>query len=176
MTPCKRATCSRFGGFLLIWLALIPWSLSSWALGLLAGAVATWWSLRLLPPTSAGIQLGAMLLVAPRLLWQSLLGGWDVAWRALSPTLPLKPGFVVFPCPFQKRYACDTFATITSLLPGTLACGDVDESNEGVNADAMTDEPAVLLYHCLDTDQPVQVQLTEDARRLTPALAETADA
>ena len=173
MTQVRRAAVSRFGAFLLVWLALMSWSLSSWAVGLLAGIAATWLSLRLLPPTSASIQLGAMLWVTPRLLWQALLGGWDVAWRALSPTLPLKPGYIVFPCPFQKKYACDTFATITSLLPGTLACGDADEADKTSNRD---DAAAVLLYHCLDTDQPVLAALDEDARRLTPALGETTDA
>ena len=51
--------------------------------------------------------------------------------------------------------ARNTFATITSLLPGTVACGEVN---------------GVLTYHCLDITQPVLEQLCEEERRLLSAL------
>ena len=160
MTHVQTAAARRFGGFFLIWLALMAWSPASWGVGLLAALAATWWSLRLLPPASAGARLGTMLLLAPRFLWQSLLAGWDVARRALSPSMPLKTGFITFSCAYQKTFARDTFATITSLLPGTLPCDEAD---------------GVLLYHCLDLDQPVMAQLAEEARRWAPALGEKTD-
>lgn len=101
-----------------------------------------------------------MCLLVPRFLWQSLLAGWDVALRALSPKMPLKTGFITFRCTYQKAFARDSFATVTSLLPGTLPCNDQD---------------GVLLYHCLDLDQPVVAQLAEEARRLAPVFGEKAD-
>lgn len=153
MSPTQAVAVSRFSGFFLIWLALIAWSPASWAVGVLAAVAATWWSLRLLPPESAGIRFGALCRLLPRFLGQSLLAGWDVALRALSPKMPLKTGFIRFHCPYQQPFARDTFATITSLLPGTLPCDEAD---------------GVLLYHCLDLDQPVVALLAEEARRLAP--------
>ena len=47
--------------------------------------------------------------------------------------------------------ARNTFTTITSLLPGTVPCGEED---------------GVLIYHCLDTTQPVVDQLLDEERRL----------
>ncbi|MFW9610854.1 MAG: Na+/H+ antiporter subunit E [Fluviibacter sp.] len=160
MTRDQMAACSRFSGLFLIWLALMTWSPASWAVGVLAALAATWWSLRLLPPAAAGIRFGLMCLLVPRFLWQSLLAGWDVALRALNPKMPLKTGFITFRCTYQKAFAHDSFATVTSLLPGTLPCDD----NDGV-----------LLYHCLDLDQPVVAQLAEEARRLAPVFGEQTD-
>lgn len=155
MTSSRWSAVSRFGSFLLLWLALMSWSFSALAMGLLVSLGATWWSLRLLPPAASAVRLGALLLQAPRLLWQSVLGGWDVARRALSPSLPLKPGFINFPCAYQKAHVRDSLAVIASMLPGSLVCDD---------------EAGVMRVHCLDTDQPVFAELSAEARRLAPVL------
>jgi multicomponent Na+:H+ antiporter subunit E len=52
-------------------------------------------------------------------------------------------------------FARNTFATITSLLPGTIAADEVD---------------GVLVYHCLDDTTPVVEQLLQEERLLAPAL------
>ena len=160
MTPGHLIAASRFGAFFLVWLALMAWSPASWLVGVLAALIATWWSLRLLPSVSEALRLGAIGLLLPRFLWQSLLAGWDVAKRALSSDMRLRTGFVVFHCHYQKTFARDSFATVTSLLPGTLPCDDQ-------NGD--------LLYHCLDLDQPVMEQLALEARRLAPAFGAKTD-
>ena len=49
----------------------------------------------------------------------------------------------------------NTFATITSLLPGSVPCGD----NDGA-----------LVYHCLDVSQPAVQQLKEEERLFARAL------
>ena len=57
---------------------------------------------------------------------------------------------------FPRGHARNLFATITSLMPGTLPCGEGERTIE---------------YHCLDVGQPVAAQMTEDERRYAPAIA-----
>ena len=67
------------------------------------------------------------------------------------PRMPLQPGFRRVPAePSRRGHARNTFATITSLLPGTVPCGDG-------RADA-------IVYHCLDVGQPVVEQLADEER------------
>jgi multicomponent Na+:H+ antiporter subunit E len=120
--------------------------------GLLAGTVAviaaTWTSLRLLPTGAWRLTPGALLGALARFLRQSIVAGVDVAWRALDPRLPLRPGFVTCSMRAAPGAARSAVCTVASLLPGTLP--------------ARIDERGTLLIHCLDTDQPVAAQFTED--------------
>ena len=54
--------------------------------------------------------------------------------------LPLAPGFVEYPCGFAPGLARNAFASLTSLMPGTVPIADNGKS---------------LRYHCLDVNQPV---------------------
>jgi len=125
-------------------------------MGAVAAAAATWASLRLMPPESGRVRLLRLVALAPRFLWGSLLGGIDVARRAFAPSLPLRTGFVDYTTGFPRGHARNLFATITSLMPGTLPCGEGERTIE---------------YHCLDVGQPVAAQMTEDERRYAPAIA-----
>lgn len=125
------------------------------AVGLCATLGATWVSLRLLPPAAGSVRFRSLLVLLPHFVWQSVLAGIDVARRALAPRPDIRPGLVSCPLGFGPGQARNTFATITSLLPGTVACGDVD---------------GVLVYHCIDTAQPVVEQLWEEEHRLARAL------
>lgn len=158
MTAPRRRTvvaATRAAAFFGLWLVLLQ-SLKAGdlAVGVLAAGIATATSLALLPPDSGGVRLGALAVQFPRFLWQSLLAGFDVARRSLSPSLPLSTGFVDYRTGFARGHARNNFATVTSLMPGTLPCGD----------DADTIE-----FHCLDTGQPVAEQLAEEERRLAKA-------
>jgi multicomponent Na+:H+ antiporter subunit E len=125
------------------------------AVGVLASAAATWASLKLLPPASGRVRVGVLLMLLPRFLWQSLLAGIDVARRALSPRLPLQPGFVDYPVRLPRGSARNAFEAISSLLPGSVPS---DESEESIE------------YHCLDTRQPVAAQLAAEERAYSKAL------
>ena len=63
--------------------------------------------------------------------------------------------------PFGQRHAPghlrNTFATISSLMPGTLPCGE----NEGE-----------IIFHCLDVGQPVLEQLAAEEKVLARVLDE----
>ena len=79
----------------------------------------------------------------------------DVARRAFDPRLPLATGFVRIRTGFPRGPARCAFATITSLMPGTVpSCDDA----EGIE------------YHCLDTSQPVADELADEERRYAAAL------
>ncbi len=158
MSPWLRTALVRGALFLIFWSALIGFSLTALAVGIVAAAGATWASLQLLPPGSQRVRLLPLLALLPRFLWQSLLAGWDVAWRAFSPRLRLRPGFITYRCAHRPGHLRNTFATIASLLPGTLPCGE-DEKN--------------LIFHCLDVEQPVLEQLAAEQKVLATVLDES---
>jgi multicomponent Na+:H+ antiporter subunit E len=153
----RRATALwRGAGFLLLWMLLMQsWKPGDVAVGLLACAAATWTSLRLLPPAAGCVRFGQLLALFPHLLWESVVAGIDVARRAFHPRVPLKPGFVACPLSFPPGLARNTFATITSLLPGSVASGEDDRG---------------VIYHCLDDSAPVVEQLWKEERLLAKAL------
>jgi len=150
-----RAALVRGAGFFAVWVVLIGTSPSDFAAGVMAAAAATWTSLALLPPGPRRLRLMAVLSLVPHFLWQSVVAGTDVARRAFDPRLPLRPGFVACPVRFRSGSARNAFACYTSLLPGTLPVEDDGET---------------LLYHCLDTGQPVAAELCSEEKALAEAL------
>ncbi len=123
--------------------------------GVLASAVATWASLKLLPPANGRVRLGLLLLLLPRFLWQSLVAGIDVARRAFAPRLRLQPGFVDYPVGLPRGSARNAFELIASLMPGSVPSGETRDTIE---------------FHCLDTGQPVVEQLAAEERAYARAL------
>ena len=154
-----RTAITRGTSFFGFWLLLIGADPADLAAGFFAAAAATWTSLRLLPPSGGRLQYAALVRLAWRFMQQSIIGGLDVARRALDPRLPLRPGFVAYPVRLPLGPARHTFSALTSALPGTLPAG--------------VDNQGALLYHCLDVDQPVAAQLAIDEELLTRSLGET---
>jgi multicomponent Na+:H+ antiporter subunit E len=154
----RDAAVTRAILFLLFWLALSRGNPADLPAGLLAAAAATWTSLRLLPPRPSRPSLIALATYAVRFLGQSIVAGVDVAWRALDPRLPLNPGFVAYRPRLSAGSGRRAFCTVASLQPGTLPVG--------------SDQDGTLLIHCLDVDQPVVQQLSEDEGLFMRALGE----
>jgi multicomponent Na+:H+ antiporter subunit E len=121
------------------------WAPADLPVGLAAVAGATWVSLRLLPPKGSRIRLAALGALAANFSRQSVLSGADVAWRALNPTLTLRPGFVACPLRLPQGGKRSAFCALSSLMPGTLPTGANDQDE--------------LLVHCLDVGQPVAANL-----------------
>jgi len=145
----------RGAGFLGLWIVLIGLDPLDLAVGVVTAAVASWASLRLLPPETQRVRLAAVPALALRFVWQSVVAGVDVARRAFAPRMPLKPGFVVYPTRYPRGPARNTFASLTSLLPGTVPVRDDERGLE---------------YHCLDVGQPVTEQLAAEEDAVARAL------
>jgi multicomponent Na+:H+ antiporter subunit E len=151
-----RAVLTRGAMLFGLWIVLMQSAkLGDLAVGALATVVATWASLRLLPPETGRVRFVVLLAYMPRFLWQSLKAGIDVARRVFAPSLPLHTGFVDYRTGFPPGQARNNFATITSLMPGTLPAGD---------------GPDTIELHCLDTGQSVAAQMAEEERMLAKAL------
>lgn len=54
-------------------------------------------------------------------LRELLLAGWDVAWRALHPRLPIYPGWVEYRLKQHNPKVTLLLSAMVGLLPGTLA-------------------------------------------------------
>jgi multicomponent Na+:H+ antiporter subunit E len=146
---------SRGLGYLALWVLLIGFKPADLVVGLLAAAAATWTSLWLLPPGEYRLRLAGLPRYSLRFLWQSVVAGVDVARRAFAPRPSLRPGLVAYPSRYPRGARRNTFASLTSLLPGTLALGD---------------EPERIIYHCLDDGQPLVEQLAAEEAALSRVL------
>lgn len=157
VAPRARTALVRGALYLALWCVLLPSAKpADAALGIAVAAAAAWVSLHLLPPASGRLRLGALLLLLPHFVWESVRAGIDIARRALAPRPRVAPGFVSYPTRFPPGLARNTFSTVASLVPGTVAAGD---------------ENGALVVHCLDLAQPVVEQLGAEERRYAKALS-----
>jgi multicomponent Na+:H+ antiporter subunit E len=140
-----------------LWLILYGVKSPDFIVGVFAAVAATWASLRLLPPRRWRLKPVALSQLFLRFAIQSIVAGIDVARRALDPRMPLRAGFVNYPVRFPPGATRNTFATLTSLLPGTVPAGE---------------QNGQIVYHCLDVSQPIVSQLAAEEAALTRALGE----
>jgi multicomponent Na+:H+ antiporter subunit E len=143
-------------GYYALWVVLIGTEPADLSFGVPVAAAAAWLSLRLLPPRAPGPRWGALLAMAPRFLWQSVVAGVDVAYRVFAPGLPIRPGWVRYRTALAPGVPRAAFTGITGLLPGTVPCGE-DDSGE-------------IVYHVLDVGQDVPAQLAAEEARLAGPL------
>lgn len=150
------AVITQGAWFVALWLVLAGADPSDLP-GMIAAVLpATAASLVLLPPDPSRWPAAAFVRLAPHLVLQSIVAGADVAWRALSPRLPLRPGFVAWPARQLPASMQNAFCTLMSLPPGSLP--------------TEMDGDGAIAVHCLDLDQPVAAQLTAEAARFRLAL------
>ncbi len=147
--------------FLLLWFVLIGPGLSDLVPGFLAAALATWASLRLLPPSKGRLRWIPLAGFLVRFLWQSVVAGADVAFRVFHPRLPMAPGFVEVSLDLPAGTRRNAFLAVSSLMPGTLPAG--------------MDREGRLIVHCLDSTMPVAKQMRSDEARLSGLWTEGGD-
>jgi multicomponent Na+:H+ antiporter subunit E len=145
---CWPSVLLRGTIFLAFWIVLTLGNPGDLAVGLIAAIVATLTSVYLLPAHEGYLSLAALIKFAFHFFYQSLVAGLDVAKRAFDPNLPLRPGYVQFPCKLAQGPTRSAFCALSSLLPGTVP--------------VKSDQSGVVLVHCLDIGQPVVEQLTGD--------------
>jgi multicomponent Na+:H+ antiporter subunit E len=150
-----RAAVFRTTFFFAFWLILYGMKSPDFVIGVSAAIAATWASLLLLSPGQWHLDPVALSKLFLRFAIQSIVAGIDVARRALDPRMPLRPGFVNYPVRFPPGPTRNTFATLTSLLPGTVPAGY---------------QNGQIVYHCLDINQPVVSQLAAEEAALARAL------
>ncbi len=159
--PRKRswvAILGRGATYLVVWMVIAGGDAADVVPGLGAAALATWASLRLMPPDPAGggVRWLAALGLFARFVRVSVLAGLDVARRALAPRVRLAPGYVHYRPRLPPSDARSLFQAMTSQMPGTVPSG--------------TEPSGAIAYHCLDVSQPVAEQLAEEESRLLDAL------
>lgn len=113
------AIASRGGLFTVMWWILSDAAVLSWWIGVPAVLLAVITSMVLLPP--GPFVWYAFLKFVPFFLVRSLLGGVDVAWRALHPDLPIAPDLIEYPLRLPPGLPQVFMANTVSLLPGTLS-------------------------------------------------------
>lgn len=160
-TPRNRswlATLGRGATYLVVWIVIAGGDADALLPGLGAAALATWASLRLMPPDPAGggVRWLAALALFARFVRVSVTAGLDVARRALAPSMRLSPGYVHFRPQLPPSDARSLFQAMTSQMPGTIPSG--------------TEPGDAIVYHCLDASLPVAEQLAEEESRLLEAL------
>lgn len=150
-----RAKARKHGRQFLAWTLLysLLWLLlgagDGWLFGVLVAipAALVTLALKLSVPT---VRLAAVPGFIGFFLVNLVAGGWDVAWRALRPSMPLHPVWVYYPlrCRPDQRLA---LSVLVGLLPGTLATRIDDDR---------------LLLHVLDNRQPWQPVVARIEQRL----------
>jgi multicomponent Na+:H+ antiporter subunit E len=152
------AALRRGAGYFALWMVIAGGDSVDIVPGVLAAGAATWASLRLMPPHPVGGHV--RWLEAIRLFGHfarvSVVAGFDVARRALSPRMHLDPGYVRFRPRLPASDARSLFQAMTSQMPGTIPSG--------------SPSPDTIVYHCLDASQPVVDQLADEESRLLAAL------
>ena len=117
---------NRLAIFGALWVVLTGGGVDSLAYGAAAVAVATVLSLLIYPVDRPGVVVWRAAAILPRFLVQSVVGGLDVARRALDPRLPVAPGWVELPLASRQVEANVLLGGVVSILPGTLAAGPGD--------------------------------------------------
>ena len=101
------------------WWILVEGQSASWWIGAPAVVLATLASVRLLSPVN--LVWYELFRFVPFFIIRSLLGGVDVAWRAVHPGMPISPCLVKYPIQLPSELARVFMANTVSLLPGTLS-------------------------------------------------------
>lgn len=138
-----------------LWLVISSANPSALIPGLIFAAAGTWLGAWLLPTGASRLRLGPVLRLMPGFAWRSLLGGIDVAWRALRPRMPLAPGWFVYRTTLPPGAARVSFGNEISLTPGTLAAGGHEDD---------------LYVHCLDRHRPVAAMIEREERRVAACI------
>lgn len=138
----------RFGWRLVLiatlWFVLNGADAQSWIVGVPTVILAAAVNIPFLPRGSWHWKLRGVLPMLWFFVKESYLGAYDVARRALAPSLPIAPGFVEYHCRLSSTSARLFFADLITLMPGTLSARANDSH---------------IVVHALDVTSDVQASL-----------------
>jgi multicomponent Na+:H+ antiporter subunit E len=146
-----RRIPGRAAWFLLAWFVVTEADIPSLPIGVPLAIAAATLSVALQPSSIAGIHPPGAFRFVRFFAVQSVLGGVDVALRALGPRVRIEPGIVRYHLRISGTLPRVFFANTISLLPGTLSSRMVDD---------------VIEVHALDATQPVIDDLAEVEERV----------
>ncbi len=135
-----RRLLERAAVFAAVWWVVAEADPESWLFGAPFVLLATVASLKLTPSRGWRIRPLGALRYAAFFVHQSVAGGFDVALRAVRPSLPLDPEVLRYGLRLEPEHARVLLADTISLLPGTLS--------SGIEEDTLT-------MHVLDVSLPV---------------------
>jgi multicomponent Na+:H+ antiporter subunit E len=116
------------GLLVLIWWILAGTLVDAWVAGALAVALGFLTHRLLGGGRRQAPRISRLPAFIPYFAWQSVQGGWDVARRSMTPTLPLAPDLMAHPLSLPPGPSRVFFTNALSLLPGTFGAdlrGDV---------------------------------------------------
>lgn len=130
------AILSRSILFAVIWWVLTNGINTSWWIGVPTVLLSVFVSILLLKP--AHFIWHELLKFIPFFLIRSVIGGTDVAWRAIHPKMPIAPELIEYPMQLPTGLPRVFMASTINLLPGTLSA---------------TIEKNIMRVHVLDNQQ-----------------------
>ncbi|MFP4516635.1 MAG: Na+/H+ antiporter subunit E [Desulfovibrionales bacterium] len=137
--------------FGVIWWIMGEGAIHSPLAAVLIVTIAAWTSVFLVPPGMWKFRFASLPGFLSYFLYQSLLGGIDVAGRALTPRMLLNPDVVDYRLTLEREASRIFFVWIVSLLPGTA----------GVFL-----EDCTVRIHVLDARQSWKMRLEELEQRI----------
>jgi len=137
--------------FALVWLVLVGTDPVSWVIGVPAVLFATVAAARLSRLVGTDPRPLPLLGFVPFFLWESILGGIDVARRVLGPKLLIDPALVSYRPRIKEPAALVAFLDTLSLLPGTLSADFRDD---------------ILYVHTLEASPSVLAGITHLEQRI----------
>lgn len=134
------------GSGLALWLLLNEGDLTSLIVGVPAALFGVALSRHLPAAARSRVSARGLLEFIIYFLWQAVVGGWDVARRALGRRSQVQPGFVSYCMNLPRGLPRAVFLDTLTLLPGTLSA-DV--------------QGAEMRMHVIDIDAHSQEQIKE---------------
>ncbi len=154
-----RAALTRAAGLGVAWWAVAEGDPAMWGYGAAVVPLVTAATFAVAPPTGRRLRPARRAVPAARLtgwfLWRSLVGGADVALRAVRTPVATDPVVVTARLtlpPGAPRVLC---ATLSTLMPGALSVDLADD---------------LLVLHVIDRALPATAQLAELERRIAAVL------
>lgn len=148
----------RTAVFGIVWLVLTGGSISALVYALPAVPAATALSFLLLEQGPRAVNMLRLASLLPGFVMRSVAGGVDVAWRAMHPRMPVRPGWITLRTQMTDDPARSLYGAETSLLPGTLSAG-CDQLG--------------LIIHCLYIDQYTEQRVQDGERRFARAFSQS---
>ena len=148
----------RTAALMTIWVIAAEGDLGAIAAGLPVAIAGATLSVALSPGTFSSISLPGAARFVRFFAIQSVLGGIDVALRALRPSLPLDPAIVRYPLRLREEWPRVLFVNTISMLPGTLSSRLED---------------AAVEVHVLDCSRPVVSELAAVEERIADLFGAT---